>query len=261
MSIGISTASFYPELTETALRVCGEQGVPCTEIFINAPSEIEPPFVRELARIKQAYGTKVLSIHPFTAAIEGYMLFSAYERRFIDAMDFYMRYAEAAATLGAKYIVLHGDRTPTPVLSCAEYTERFLQLNLRMQTLGVTLTQENVNLYSASKPDFIRGMRKYSGDTISFTFDVKQAVRSGHTPLQLLEAMGEKIVHVHVSDHTDGADCLLPGRGRYDFGALFDRLDGQGYDGDYVIEVYNAAYQSYDELVGSMRYLHSVYDR
>lgn len=261
MSIGISTASFYPELTETALRICGEQGVPCSEIFINAPSEVEPPFIRELARIKDAYGMDVRALHPFTASIEGYMLFSAYKRRFLDGMDYYMRYAEAAAMLGAEYIVLHGDRTPRPVVTCAEYTERFLKLNERMQALGVTLTQENVNLYSAAHPDFIREMRRISGDTVSFTFDVKQAVRSGHSPEQIMDAMGERIVHVHLSDHTAQSDCLLPGRGGYDFGGLFDRLRGWGYAGGYVVEVYNAAYGNYDELFGSMRLLQGIYDR
>ena len=89
MEIGVSTACFYPEETERALRRCGEMGVRCTEIFFNAPSELDGAFLRELVQIREAYGIRVAAVHPFTSRIEPYLLFSGYERRYRDGLDFY----------------------------------------------------------------------------------------------------------------------------------------------------------------------------
>lgn len=259
MYVGISTASFYPELTEKALCLCGEMGVKTTEIFVNSSSEISKNFVAELRRIKDAYAMDVVAVHPFTCAIEGYLLFSSYKRRFEDGMDLYLRYAQAAAELGAKYVILHGDRAPVPTVDAEEYTHRFLQIDEAMMSLGINLVQENVNLYRSAEPDFIRQMRRYSGDRVKFVFDVKQSVRSGHTPSQIIDAMGEKIVHVHVSDHSRSGDCLLPGKGECDFSGLFRELERYGYQGKYVIEVYRNAYENADELANSSDFLNKIY--
>lgn len=257
--IGISTACFYPELTENALHTCGEAGISCTEIFLNAPSELSSGFLKKLNSIKNQTGIKILSVHPFTSSIEGYLLFSEYLRRFEDGREFYKRYAEAAAQLGAKYVVLHGDRHPRPVISAEEYTYRFMKINEDMKQFGVTLAQENVNLYRAASPQFIRDMRRFSGDEVSFTFDVKQSVRAGYTPDEIIDAMGDRIVHVHLSDHDGERDCILPGKGLCDFGQIFYRLSSLGYKGDYVVEVYHDAYKNAIELIKSAEFLANMY--
>lgn len=259
MPIGVSTACFYPEETEKSLRHCGETGAKVTEIFLNAPSELEESFVRELIRIQGGYGIQVRSVHPFTSATEPYMLFSGYRRRFEDGRELYRRYAETAARLGARYVIMHGDRIAKSLLSVQEYTERFLTINRDMQEFGVTLTQENVNAFRASSPDFISKMRECSGDTVSFTFDVKQAVRAGYTPWAVLEAMGERVVHVHLSDHGKEGDCLIPLTGAFDFAKLFSHLQNVGYEGAYVIELYRSAFSNIEELSESMHKLNDIF--
>ena len=49
MSVGISTACFYPAATEEALRCVAEAGAKVTEVFFNSPSELEPVFLRRLS--------------------------------------------------------------------------------------------------------------------------------------------------------------------------------------------------------------------
>lgn len=44
MSVGISTACFYPAATEEALRCVAEAGAKVTEVFFNSPSELERIF-------------------------------------------------------------------------------------------------------------------------------------------------------------------------------------------------------------------------
>lgn len=48
MSVGISTACFYPAATEEALRCVAEAGAKVTEVFFNSPSELEPDFLRRI---------------------------------------------------------------------------------------------------------------------------------------------------------------------------------------------------------------------
>lgn len=247
MEIGVSTACLYPLETEKALEALGNCGVRETEIFLNSWSELTETFCKELERIQAGYGMRVVSIHPFTSGIESYMLFSGYLRRFEDCRDIYKKYFETAARLGGKYVVLHGDRIGN-ALPAEEYCRRFLVLDADAKTFGVRLLQENVNKYRASQPDFIRRLRQLSGDGISFVFDVKQAVRAGFGPRAVLDAMGDRVAHVHISDHDAASDCLLPGRGTADFPGLFRMIAAHGQPECYMIEVYRNAFSAPDEL-------------
>ena len=259
MEIGVSTACFYPEETERALRRCGETGVRCTEIFFNAPSELDSAFLRELVQIREAYGIRVAAVHPFTSRIEPYLLFSGYERRYRDGLDFYRRYGEAAAALGAKFVVLHGGRDGDPEMPPERYTERFLELNRLLSREGVGLAQENVNSYIACHPGFLRAMRQYSNDAVRFVLDVKQAVRAGHPPWEILDAMGPCVAHLHLSDHGAAGDCLLPGEGDFAFSKLFGRLLQSGYRGAALVEVYRSAFAQPEELAAAWRWLQMQY--
>lgn len=258
MPIGVSTACLYPMETEKALRALGESGVRTAEIFLNSWSELSESFVRELSAIREEYGMRITSVHPFTSGLESYMLFSGYMRRFQDCREIYKKYATAAAALGAKYIVLHGDRVGNR-LPVEEYCRRFLLLQEDAAAYGAVLLQENVNKYRASAPEFIETLRRLSGDAISFVFDIKQSIRAGFGPKAVLDAMDGRVAHVHISDHSEGDDCLLPGRGACDFRALFSQLTARGYAGDFMIEVYRDAFSGPGELSQAAAWLKKEY--
>ena len=101
MQTGISTACLYPMETEKSLEILLKQGYRCFEVFLNSAREMEKPFLRELKAMGSCYGASFVSVHPFTAAMESMLLFGDYPRRTEEGMDFYLRYAEAAAYLGA----------------------------------------------------------------------------------------------------------------------------------------------------------------
>ena len=77
MFAGVSTACFYPELLEKALDYLVRHGVANTEVFFNAPSELEEPYVRRLAETARAGGTVIRSVHPFTSGLEPLLFFPA----------------------------------------------------------------------------------------------------------------------------------------------------------------------------------------
>lgn len=102
---GLSTACFYPELTERGLMFAASIGAQAAEVFFNAPSELTDSFVRELRRIADGSGTRILSVHPFTSGLEPLLFFSGYRRRFCDGVELYKRYFHAANLLGANLLV------------------------------------------------------------------------------------------------------------------------------------------------------------
>lgn len=247
MSIGISTASFYPLETEEALKLIGQNKVTCTEIFYNSNRELKSSFTDYVLDIMDETGLKISALHPMLSFAEPYMIFSEYMRRFDESMEIFRQYFEIAARLGAKFINLHGDR-PTGKLSVEEYCERFAALAQIGRSYGITLCQENVNGYRSADPEFLADMVQILGGDVNFTLDVKQCIRAGYTVPQIMEAMDYKIKHVHISDHSPAADCLLPTRGNFDFNALMTDLKNHGYKGDYVIEVYQNAYNDHSEI-------------
>lgn len=260
MRLGISTASLYPMRTEEALALLGEAGVRVTEIFFNSQSELSPDFLARLLRIRDRYGMTVRAVHPFTSGFEPFLLFSEYVRRFEDSLALYRRYFETARALGAPFVILHGERAK-PVLPDAAYFERFARLSELAADCGVRLLQENVHKFRAQSPDFIRAMRAALPRHAAFVLDLKQAVRAGHSPFELMDAMGGALCHVHLSDHADGQSCLLPGRGQFDFARFFAELSARRPDADGIVEVYRSAYSEPAELTESARRLEALLAR
>ena len=256
--IGISTASLYPQLIEATLRRFGEQGVGWAEAFINTFSELKPDFVRELRRIADDGGVRLVSLHPFSCAFEPFLLFTGYPRRFEDALEFHKPYFEAANRLGAEIFVFHGDKYRGPgqsLTSDEEYYERYARLRALGKRFGVNVAQENVERCRSRDLGFLREMARYLGGDVSFVFDNKQACRSGVDWREFLETLGPWIVHCHLSDNGPAGACLPVGAGTLDFGALFAALGAQGFTGAALVELYGEQLAEADCVYESWRAL------
>lgn len=250
MNIGVSTSCFYPLETEIALENLGKAGVKRVEIFFNALLECKPAFVDLLQDIQEHYGMQVTSLHPTMSLAESFMIFSAYDRRYDEAEEQYRRYGEIAAQLGAKYIIMHGGK-PNGVLSDEEYCERYLRIKNAVRREGAIVLQENVVRFRAGEVEFLRAMCELLGDEAEFCLDLKQCLRAGYRPMELVEEFLPHIRHFHISDHSPSSDCLLPGDGGFDFPSFFDYLNSRGFSGTQIIEVYNNCYEKYDEIYNS----------
>ena len=256
MYIGASTANFYPALTENALDAVLELGFKHTEIFFNAVSELEPSFTKRLKEKADDAGAVITAIHPHTSFMEPYFLFSVYRRRADEMLDNYKRNFEAAAALGASYVVLHGDRENSP-LPLEESLDRFEELYELGISYGVRVAQENVVRFRSASLDYLRALRERLGDRAAFVLDIKQTVRCNHTVEEVADAMRGHIVHVHVSDHDNERDCLPPGQGTFDYARLFSLLREQHYHGALMIELYRKGFENGDDLVRAATVLRS----
>lgn len=257
-SVGISTACLYPMNIEESLKLYVDNGVPCTELFLNTYRELSKEFVRQYRMILREGDTKVIAIHPFTMPIESFSLFSSYRRRFEDGVDFYKLYFELAAELEAKYVVFHGCSSEVQV-PYQLYLERYERLHREAKSFGIKLAQENVNRFMGSQPELIALLKEQIDDAV-FTLDIKQTVRAGQDFWKIFELMGDRIVHIHLSDHTDGADCLAPGKGEFDFGKLVQKTDVLNNPLFPVIELYRKNFETVDELLISGQFMKRVLD-
>ncbi len=248
IQVGASTACFYPMETEKALKRLGELGFSAAEVFFNSFSELRGPLLEAICRERRNYGIRVVSVHPFSSGTEPFFLFSAYERRFRDTLEYYKRYFDAANALGAHILVMHGAKAGASV-SEPEYFERFGELVRLGRAQGITVAQENVVQFAAESADFLSRMQTALGGDFHMVLDLKQTVRSGLDPLALARQFARKIVHVHVSDHLPGRDCLPPGEGAFDFCALSSLLEQNGYKGSFVIELYAGNFTDDSQLV------------
>jgi len=86
--VGISSACYYPLTTEESFYKLCNAGIKCVELFFNSPSEITDSYVNDLRKWQTEYGINIPSVHPFMSFAESFFLFSSYERRFYDILDF-----------------------------------------------------------------------------------------------------------------------------------------------------------------------------
>lgn len=259
MKFGVSTACLYPENVEDAFRYFAEQGAENIEIFLNTFSEMEEDFIEMLAKIAGEYSVCVTSLHPFTSTVEPMMLFGDYPRRYHDIMELYRRLFERMNRLGAKIFVIHGDKTVKPCPR-ERYFERYLSLYRAGREAGIIVAQENVERCSSKSVEFCSAMSHALGNECAFVLDIKQAVRAGESPLDFVNALGDKIRHIHISDHGRAGDCLPVGKGEFDFRKFFSLCREKGIDGSAVIELYRSGYSDPREIIESAGAVRKIWE-
>ena len=268
MEIGISTACFYPALLEDAVKEALALGFKKLEVFFNTASEYEPAFVDELGRCVRDAGASVVSVHSYSAAFEGFLFFSGYERRVRDAIELYRPYFAAGAALGARYFTFHGERRfglhpessggqDNPDLPSEHTFEGLSRLCQAAQEEGITLSQENVVWCRSSSPAYIKTLRE-AVPALCYTLDFKQARRAGRELTEYMDAMGDGLVNIHLNDCNETESCLLPTYGNLNYEQLFSDLRRRGYSGDCLIEVYSHNYCSVNELKNVGFYLQNL---
>lgn len=257
MEFGVSTACMYPVELEQVIEAYGKLGIRQIEIFINTFSELSKDYIGELKTRTDFYGMKVCSVHPFTSGLEPMMFFSDYERRVADMLELYKRYFEAMEQLEASIFVFHGDfRTSSH--GAAFYAERYSSLLDCAEQYRFTVAQENIGRCKSGDLRFLSELKELLGKRLSFVFDVKQAIRSEVSPKEVLDIMGNQVVHLHLNDHTAAHDCLLPGAGEFDFEGCLRQIYAAGAEPSAVIEVYRGDYGGENELVESLKYLNKL---
>lgn len=262
MRVGISSAVFYPQMSEVAIeKICNAE-VACAEFFYNCDYEISDVYVDTLKKYTADKKTEIISVHPYTAFAEDVFFFSDYERRTEENIKRYSGIFQRAKRLGAKFLTLHGERLNKSTFSGAEIAEKRAMDSLsaladEAKRCGITLCLENVAWCKSSDLEYLRKVSE-NVDNICFTLDLKQARRAAIPYERYLEIMGERLRNIHVSDCKGANDCLLPGEGEFDFSRFIDQVKQLGYAGDFIIEVYSSAFEKENKIFKAKDYLESL---
>lgn len=254
LKAGVSTACLYPKPLEESLYDLAVNGVSSVEIFVNTHSELKKSFACGVADTLKRFDVKCLSVHPFTCEMEQVMFFSEYERRLNDVLEYYKLYFQFMNTVGADVFVFHGGKG-SPNAPREPFCERYSRLHRLGKEFGITVALENVARCQSGSAAFIRDVAGILGKESAFVIDTKQAVRAGENPFSLLEAAGERTVHVHISDSGELGDCLLIGKGRFQFRKFLSRLNELNPDCGVVLELYRSGFRGISDLVTSFNVL------
>ncbi len=258
MKIGVSSGCFYPQNTLQCLESVAQTGAKYTEIFFNTDSELEEEYLYKLKNIADENDIQVISVHPFTSAIETFMFFARSDYKLEDSVKYYEKYFKACNILGAKYVVIHGCYDSADYMDMDRYTAIMNKLSQKRQEYGVYISQENVVKFKCGYLDNLKEFVSKADKNIMFTLDVKQAFRARQGLYQIMDLMGNRISHIHISDIKDNMDSLIPGQGEVDFKMLFN-IAFRKFKVEYrLIEVYNDRLDSMEQMIKSVKYLNNL---
>lgn len=258
ITAGVSAACGYPEPPEIFIKTLCGLGVKRIELFVNCEFETRPEYVKEIKSILDDNGAECVSLHPFTCAIDTYAMFSTYERRTQEYLDYHKRYFEAMNILGAEYFVFHGSKVN---YGDEVIFDRFARLDSIAKSYGVRALQENVNQKVTGELETLKRMKAHFGGDVGFVLDTKQAVRMGWDPFDGVKALGDSIKHVHISDHGASGDCLLLGKGEMNVDAFVKTLADNGFEGAIMLELYRKGYGEPSELMDSLKLLEEAIEK
>ena len=259
METGISTASFFPRLyTEDALTEIASLGVNVSEVFFASRCEYTDEFGDVLLdRLARAENMRVHSVHALTNQFEP-ELYSLNDRAYGDAIATFESVCKVAQKIGAKNYTFHG---ATMLKKAVRYSFNYDLITQRVNILcdlaekyGVTLCYENVHWAYFCNPAFYAAIKDRC-PKLGATLDIKQAMQSGISWRDYLDVMKGRLKTVHLCDYDDNGNLCLPGKGTFDFVALYRALAEAGFDGPCLMEVYTKSYKEESELKRAFEFL------
>lgn len=227
--VGLSTASVYPVTTAGAFELASDLGYDGIEIMVwNDPVSQDPDALR---RLSERYSMPILAIHApclmVTQRVWG-----------AEPWGKLRRAQTVAETVGAGIVVVH-----PPFRWQVDYARTFAARLARLQQeTPVRFAVENmfplrmggreVSMYA---PDWSPVAAGYP----HLTLDLSHAATARADSLELCEAMGDRLAHVHMGDGTGlGKDeHLVPGRGTQPCGEVLGRLAQQRFSGAVIVEI------------------------
>jgi sugar phosphate isomerase/epimerase len=227
--VGLSTASVYPQNTESAFRFAAELGFDGIELMVWAE-----PISQDVGAIKQlsrAYGVPVLALHApcllITQRVWGVEPWGKLEKS-----------AEMARAVGAGVVVVH-----PPFRWQRDYARGFVEGIAEIEErTGVAFAVENMYPWRASRREmevYLPGWDPSERDYANTTIDLSHSAVSRSDPVAMARRLGDRLRHIHMTDGTGSAkdEHLVPGRGTQPVAELLEHLAAVDFAGHVVVEI------------------------
>ena len=228
--VALSTASCYPESCTSAFQTAARLGYDGVEVMVWTDPVSQDP--EALRRLSEHYGMPVLALHApcllITQRVWGR-----------DPWEKLVRSRDAAAVLGASTVVVH-----PPFLWQREYARGFAEGLARLEDEPgeVVFAVENMFPWRAGSreiPAYLPDWDPVDEDYRHLTLDLSHTAVAGSDALGMLEAMGDRLTHLHLADGSGSGkdEHLVPGRGSQPCAEVLERLGRSGFAGAVVLEV------------------------
>jgi sugar phosphate isomerase/epimerase len=226
----LSSSSVFPEPTAAAFEVAATLGYDGVEVMVWTDAVSQD--VGALQGLVEHYGVPVLSVHAPCLLVTQRVWSS-------DPMERLRRAAVLAETLGATTVVVH-----PPFTWQREYARGFAvavqRLSKRHPDLRIAV--ENmypVRLAGRQFVPYVPSWDPTEAEYDSYTLDISHCAASRSDAIEMADAMGEGLAHVHLGDGTgEGRDeHLVPGRGAQPCAELLESLAARGFTGSVAMEV------------------------
>jgi sugar phosphate isomerase/epimerase len=229
--VALSTASTYPESTASAFEIAARLGYDGVEVMVWTDPVSQD--IEALRRLSDYHGVPILAIHApcliITQRVWG-----------TEPWVKLVRAQEAAERLGAETVVVH-----PPFRWQRDYARDFIAGIEKMgEETPIRFAVENMfplrmrgREVSAYQPSWDVA---FDGEPYrDYTLDLSHTAVAHSDASAMVEAMGERLTHLHVADGTGAPkdEHLVPGRGAQPCGQVLDALAGRGWSGIAIVEV------------------------
>lgn len=228
-SVGLSTASVYPQGVATAFEMAASLGYDGVELMVWTDPVSQN--IDEVERLSQRYGMPVLGVHAPCLLITQRVWSS-------DPLTRLRLSLEAAERLGAPTVIIH-----PPFRWQREYARGFVEQVAQLEAeSGIMIAVENMYPWRAAgrevaayAPDWDPTDEPYD----HITLDLSHAAVAGQNSLTMAENLGDRLTHLHMTDGTGSArdEHLIPGRGEQPCAAVLERLARTQWSGSVILEV------------------------
>ena len=247
--IGLSTASVYPQNTEAAFAYAAEVGYDGIELMVWGDPVSQD--IKHIEYLSERYQVPVLSLHAPCLLISQ----RVWGR---DPQAKLARSVRAAEDLGANTVVVH-----PPFRWQRAYVTGFDDLVAELEADSeVHVAVENMfpmradRLFGAKERSVQRLTKRGGGPGRAasafgksidptddgyahYTLDLSHTATAGADALAMLDRMGNRLSHLHLTDGRGAAtdEHLIPGDGDQPCVEVCERLARNGFDGAVVLEV------------------------
>ncbi|WP_099024302.1 sugar phosphate isomerase/epimerase family protein [Mycolicibacterium palauense] len=259
IKVGLSTASVYPLRTEAAFEYAARLGYDGVELMVWAETVSQD--IDAVERLSRRYGVPVLSVHApcllISQRVWGPNPIAKLERS-----------VRAAEQLGAQTVVVH-----PPFRWQRRYAEGFSDQVAQLETdSDVKVAVENMFPFRADRffgsgQTSIERMRKrgggpgvgisafapsydpLDGNHAHYTLDLSHTATAGTDAVDMMQRMGEGLVHLHLCDGNGAStdEHLVPGRGTQPTVEVCQALAAGDFAGHVVLEVTTSGARSVTE--------------
>ena len=214
-----------------------------TDIHPNALESFDAKRIKNVRSAKEKYGLK-LGLHTLSGVNVAEI--SAFCR---DAVDAYMKaYIDLAPQIGAEWIVVHGGYhfTACRTIRMQASIERLKRISAYAEKKGVMLLLENlnwepvlaeVNYMPVTPAETMYFFQQVQSPALRWSFTANHAhFLPGVGISNFIDAVDFSLCHeVRLADNNGSYEIhQRPGEGTIDFGAMFKKIEGLGYQGHYT---------------------------